>query len=490
MAETSITDAFALAREAYATPEVRFLSEKQHGVFILAILRSTFTRERPAILDNDFHEQIDNALGVLRDRGELGLPQSSGRSLCLSWMADGWLEKDLASDGRPVYRPSAAAQTVLDWLASRSSRRLVSAPRVNQVFDNVAKLAALADPDREALIRDHERRMQYHLTEAERLRAGGDLPVGTDDELIQYASLVADAMNEIPSDFRLVGEQFSAAKRKIHGDLLSGDGTPGQVMGSVSAAARHITTETPQGRAFVGVADLIRDEAQMGALRENVARIMSSPVADMFTESERVMFANLASVFVSNVGLVLEGPRALTRIVKGRLVAHVSSAGDQGGLSATIRAARAALRDHTGPLSEAGLVGLGQLRVNGSTLRLHDPRPVDAPRPLAETPAARSEPLSLEYLRRWGGPHGQQVADHVSALLSDGRERVTLAQAWEAAPAELRRSVELVAYLGHPTRDRARHTVTDIVTVTEGEGQRTFRIPRVEFTNDHAGGKQ
>lgn len=130
MAGTSITDAFALAREAYATPEVRFLSEKQHEVFILAILRSTFTRERPAILDNDFHEQIDNALGVLRDRGELGLPQASGRSLCLSWMADGWLEKDLASDGRPVYRPSrpspqvSTMRTILNVMSRQRTRNL------------------------------------------------------------------------------------------------------------------------------------------------------------------------------------------------------------------------------------------------------------------------------------------------------------------------------------------------------------------------------
>lgn len=484
MANTGIVDAFALAREAYGSPEVRFLSEKQHGAFILAVFTSVFSRERPAIADTDFHEHIDAALDVLRDRGATGLPASNGRALCLSWIDDGWLDKDLGVDGRPVYRPSAATQTVLDWLAGQSRRRLVSAPRVNQVFDTVARLAALAEPDRDALIREHDRLAAEHRAEAERLRAGGDLAHGSDDELVQYAAMVADAMDEIPSDFRRIGQQFTAAQRQIREAMLTGEETAGQVMRSVTAAARQITAETPEGRAFMEVADLIRDDATMGALRANVARIMNSPVADMFTDTERVMFANISSVFVSNVDLVLQGPRALTQIVAGRLSAHVTAGGDRGGLDEALRAARAALLAHHGPIPVGALPTLGPLRVAGSTLRLHDPRPVDAPRALADTPPSTSEPLTLEYLRRWGGPHGQKVADHLASLLHTGRDRVTLAQAWEAAPPDLRRSVELVAYFGHPDRFPSRTTETDVITVTEGDRRRRFRVPRIEFTHD------
>lgn len=306
MGGPSIMDHYVLAREAYQRPEVRFLSEKQHGVFILAVFRSAFTREHPAMLDDDFHQAVDRALSVLRDTGETGLPESSGRTLCLSWIHDGWLDKELGEDGRPVYRPSSAAQTVLDWLGSQTRRRLVSAPRVTQVFEVVAQLAALADPDRESLVSEHDALARHHAEEAKRLRAGGDLPAGTDDELIQYAALVAEAMDEIPSDFRRVGEQFTLAQRGIREAMLTREDTPGQVMASVTSAARRITSETPEGRAFMGVADLIRDDATMGTLRTNVARIMRSPVADMFTEAERVLFANIASVFVSNVDLVLQ----------------------------------------------------------------------------------------------------------------------------------------------------------------------------------------
>ena len=40
---------------------------------------------------------------------------------------------------------------------------------------------------------------------------------------------------------------------------------------------------------------------------------MASPLADMFTESERVVFAHIASACVTNVDIVLEGPGAMSR---------------------------------------------------------------------------------------------------------------------------------------------------------------------------------
>lgn len=286
-----VPDAYALARQAYDSPEVRFLSEKQHGVFILAVFTSAFSREQPVAPDAEFHDYVDHALDVLRDAGESGLPSASGRSLCLAWMQDGWLDKELALDGRAVYRPSAAAQTVLDWLASQSRRRMVSAPRVNRIFDTVAELAALADPDRDALIQEKRAKAEQLLREASDLEAGGSLPEGTEDELVQLASVVAVSMGEIPSDFRRVGQQFTAAQRRIREHMLTGSTTAGEVMSSVTTAARQITNDTAEGRAFMGVAELIRDDATIGALRSNVARIMASPVADRRIEQERVPLA-------------------------------------------------------------------------------------------------------------------------------------------------------------------------------------------------------
>lgn len=246
MTRATIVSDFALARNVYTRPEVRFLSGKQHGVFILAVFRSAFTRQQPAMLTDDFHQLVDDALAVLKDQGETGLPDSTGRTLCLGWMEDEWLDKELAEDGRPVYRPSLAAQTVLDWLTSQTRRRLVSAPRVTQVFELVAQLASLADPDRDALIDHHEELAKIHAAEAQRLRAGSDLPSASDDELIQHAALVGDAMDEIPSDFRRVGEQFIAAQRSIREALLTRDESAGRVIATVTSAARRITAETPR----------------------------------------------------------------------------------------------------------------------------------------------------------------------------------------------------------------------------------------------------
>lgn len=120
-------------------------------------------------------------------------------------------------------------------------------------------------------------------------------------------------------------------------------------------------------------------------------------------------------------------------------------------------------------------------------MRLNDPRPIDAPRSLADAPKSTAEPLTVEYLRRWGGPHGQAVADHVLGLLATGRDRVTLAEAWEAAPPDMRRSVELLGYFAHSKRSPSHLAGTDLITVTEGDGARTFRVPRIWFVGEIVG---
>ena len=47
---------------------------------------------------------------------------------------------------------------------------------------------------------------EFHLAEIERLKAGGDLARGSDDEPIQHASTVSDALDQVP----LSGMQISA----------------------------------------------------------------------------------------------------------------------------------------------------------------------------------------------------------------------------------------------------------------------------------------
>lgn len=476
-------DAYALARKSYETPEVRFLSQKQHGAFILAVMNLAFPQDAPVIADHDLHDLVDRAAGVLRDAGEGDLPVATGRALAASWVAQGWLEKDRDVEGVVVYRPSSSAQSVMSWLAARGIDRPISAPRVNQIFQTVAELAQLADPDRERMIEHHDRKAEEHRAEAERLRAGGELEVGTEDQLRERVGMVARDMEEIPADFRRVGEQFKAVDRRLRHEMVSDPGPVGAVISQVWQSSQDITRGTPAGRSFIGVADLISDQAQMAMLRENVQRIMASPAGEALSPGEQWMFANLPQVFTSNVQLVMEGPQALTRLVQRRLAAHVTSTRQEGGVEQIIRAARAALQTHQGAMPEAGLPSLGMLRVAGSSLRLHDPRPPAAPRRLDQAPAAGGHALTLEYLRRWGGPQGTQVADHVTCLLEQAPTgKVTLAQAWQEAPADLRRSVELIAYLGLPTRTAGESPEHDVVEVDEGDQQRMFRIPRVEFT--------
>ena len=74
------------------------------------------------------------------------------------------------------------------------------------------------------------------------------------------------------------------------------------------------------------------------------------------------------------------------------------------------------------------------------------------------------------------------MAQHITQLLRTGRSAVTLAEAWQAAPADLHRSVELLAYFNDPMHVAIGTRDTDIITIDEDGKLRDFRVPRITFT--------
>src|SRR5690349_14904912 len=99
-------------RRAYETPTLSLLHKKRAEV-VIAIFRSSFSREARAVPAARFHEQVDSYLAELRMQGIDGVPPGSGRDLAREWMRDQWLVRNPEEDGSESYSLTSHARDAL-----------------------------------------------------------------------------------------------------------------------------------------------------------------------------------------------------------------------------------------------------------------------------------------------------------------------------------------------------------------------------------------
>jgi hypothetical protein len=104
-----------------------------------------------------------------------------------------------------------------------------------------------------------------------------------------------------------------------------------------------------------------------------------------------------------------------------------------------MRSARA--RDHVGVELIPPPLGITGLR-----LRVFDPDSERPPEPLRDVSAAAPEALSLEDLRKQGGPSLAQLRDRIEGKLQTG-DLETAAELFNQLPDDLRRPVEILGLL-------------------------------------------
>ena len=481
--EISILDAYAMAEDVFQRrPAVTFLA-KTYGEVVLTVFTTAFTRGRETVPDDQFRSHVGTVLGTLRDAGH-GVPSASTRDLCAQWVADGWLFYDTEPDGSGVYFLTSASKDTIAWTTGLANRRMVSATRVSTILEAIESMADLVDPDRASVIARLEARIREQKAQLERLRNGAELAEATLDEFVQRFDHISHLMATIPADFRSVAENFTAAKRRIFELLLTGQDPAGEIMAQASGDALGVIRSTHSGKAFEGVVDLLRDSSTVAELRSNIARIMTHEFADGLTAGERATFADITAVFTGNVEAVLEGPRKISIAVEGALERHVIRSESRTGVDEAIRAARSALLSFAGRSVAVGVVPtVARVEMPRMIQRLHDPRPIPPPVLLADVPVSDAAPVSEEETLRWGGPHLPAVRDHVAAALAGEGGAVGIGEIWAAAPDELRRAVELVAYfdLAHRRPGTAYDVnACDRVTTVAPDGSlREVEIPLV-----------
>ncbi|MCU1404162.1 MAG: hypothetical protein JWQ43_465 [Glaciihabitans sp.] len=479
---SDIAGELARVREAFDKPTLRLLDRKW-APFVLAVFKSSFSRDRRSVQSDLLHTQVDAYLADLRTVGA-DVPKGNGRALCVQWMNDQWLYRETGEGDEEYYSLTSHALEALLLVDGLSrDRALISESRLTTIVDTVRHRATEANPDREERIRRLDAQIADATLERERLVDGGEIITATDDQMFEgYANLV-DLISQLPSDFKRVEESVAAMHRQIINDFRGEERPISEVLDEYLQKTDTLMSSTAEGRAFEGAFALLRNDALLQDIKDDFQAILDHPFAAKLTPGERRNFLGTVGVIRKGINDVLTQRTGLTTTLREHIVNHdVVKDRELERLLREINKELATWMQTAGPRSTVTAELMpGGLEIDHLREKFYDPRSHTPPPPLADVSQDAPPPPSLVEMRTQGGPLLDDMRSAmVTAFTAGGAASV--GDAFNDLEAAMRRPVEILGVLQLATQldavERAK-LVEVFETIRPDGSQRRFEVPRI-----------
>ena len=466
---TRVEGTYLGAVRAFQNPMLDLL-HKRHAPLVVSVLSLLFTPDRPTVPVAEAHTEVGEVLDQLRAAGHSDdLPVGTARDLCRSWAEKGWLVRQV-SDGVEVYRLSAHAVGALE-VAGRAGggRARVSQSRVRTLLDAVEHLAQDADPDvmvRIARLDAQIGRLQAELDEVQRT---GTVEETDDDELLEEAENVVHLVRELPADFARVAESIKSMQHDVVTALRQDERPTGEVLREYLHRAEQVMDATAEGRAFVGALRLLGDPERRDDLATQLDVVLRHRFTQRMDPRQRQALTEVVMQIERGIGQVLTAQREATSVITAQ-VHHHDPLRDRevddllrevmSGLAHWVPRTRRA--QPVDPARRLPVADVDSLRLTPAELA--PPRP---PAPLEDWPDHTDPDAARDAARAWGGPHYDQIFAHLETFADStgfvgGTGAIDVAEAFAAAPDQIRRPVDLLGLLEVAHRY---HALTEIDAV-------------------------
>lgn len=476
----------ARVREAFDKPTLRLLDRKW-APFVLAVFKSSFSRDRRSVQADLLHAQVDAYLADLRSVGS-EVPGKNGRALCVQWMNDLWLYRELGDRQEEFYSLTSHALEALllvDGLAR--DRALISESRLTTIVDTARHRATQANPDPQERMRRLDQEIAEKVSERDRLAHGGAVTSASNEQMLEgYANLI-DLINQLPSDFKRVEESVAGMHRQIISDFRGEERPISEVLDDYLAKTDALMTSTREGRAFEGAFALLRNDALMLELKNDLETILLHPFALELSGTDRRAFMGTVGLIRKGIDGVLTQRNGLSTTLREHIVNHdVVKDRELERMLRDINRELARWMQTAGPRATVTAELMpGTLDVEHLQERFYDPAAHLAPPELDDVSAEAPEPPSLSAMRQQGGPLLEEMRDALVSALSEG-EAASVGAAFNSLAVTLRRPVEILGLLQIATQVDAVHraeSVESFETVRPDGSVRTFTVPRIMLTD-------
>ena len=461
---------------AFETPTLALLHQRQTPV-VIAIFRSSFARDTRSISSALFHEQIDTYLAELATAGIGGLPTGNGRDLARNWVRGQWLVRNPEEDGSESYSLTSHARDALEVVGRLTRERAsLSEHRITTIMTTVQRLNAEINPDRQARIAILNREIEERVAQRDRLAAGGEMATVSSEQVLTGFVEVLGLIADLPSDFARVQEAFVRLRQAILRDLRSETRAAGEVIDDYLRRADDLMAATAEGRAFAGALTLLRDDALLLALRDNIAALLDHPLAgQILLDGDRQDLRGLVALIRAGMEAVLGQRNRVSATLREYIVTHDLTRDRE--LDAVLRALDTqvgAWLEAAGPRANVDLCLLPAVEEVGHLReRFYDTVDDAPPPPLPEPDAGPATALSLEELRAQGGPTIEALRSALREALEGDKPAPTLGWVFESLNASLKRPVEVLGLI---------HLATNRDDVVRADAEETYAAVRSDGT--------
>lgn len=470
---------------AYEQPTLTLLHQRLAPV-ILAIFRSSFSRDTRTIPAARLHHQVESYLDELRLNGVADLPTGTGREICMRWMRGQWLVRSTEEDGTEIYTLTSHAQDALALVKGLTRERAsLSEHRIATIVAAVRRFNREVNPDRASRVQLLELDIARLTRERDALLDGQDLPQPSPDYMLEGYGELLQLVAALPSDFARVEEAFNTLRAEILAAFRAEDRPAGEVIDDYLRRADNLMTATPEGRAFEGAFTLLRDDALLLQLREDLGDLLTHPLADdILLDADRRELRGTVALIRRGIEEVLAERNRVTAALRDYIVTHDITRDRE--LDSVLRQLDGELTTWmltAGPRAAVPLPLLpSRVDVTHLRERFHDPQAEAGPPPLTEVTPDTDDVPSLRELLLAGGPSLEPLRSAVDTALAGPDTGTTLGGVFNKLPNELRRPVEVLGLL-HLATNHDELTEQDgheVYTAIRPDGSaRTLRVPRI-----------
>lgn len=480
---SEISGELARVKGAFAQPTLTLLHQRQAPV-VITIFRAAFGRNNKPIPTARLHAQVEEHVAAIRQAGEQDVPAGTGRELCQRWMRGQWLVRSLDEAGHEVYVLTSHAQQALELVKNLArDRATLSEHRIATILGTVRRFNAEANPDRSSrvtLLNEEIARLQ---AERDRLVDGAELVSATEDYMLEGFTELLSLISALPSDFARVEERFATIRTEILAAFRAEDRPAGEVIDDYLARADALMTATHEGRAFEGAFALLRDDALVTQLRDDLAALLDHPLSDgILSDADRAELRGTVRLVRDGLDRVLAQRSRVTATLKEYIVSHDAARDRE--LEQTLRqveselmtwmAATGPRATHDVPLLPAR-TGVEHLRE-----RFYDPADDVLPDRIVSADPDDAPPVSFAELLAQGGPKLASLRERLDAALDSALPVASLGELFDELEPSLRRPVEIFGLL-HLAADHGWHpeeTLEQFAAVRPDGSRRTFAVPR------------
>lgn len=477
---SEISGELARVFDAFEQPTLSLLSQRQAAV-VVAVLNTCFSRETRLVPTARLHMLVESMLGEMATSGHDDLPAGTGREVCMRWTNAQWLIRSTAADGDEVYSLTSHAQQALDFIANlRQERTGLSEHRIANIVATARRINRESNPDRESRVAILDAEITQLTAERDRLQAGGEIKAMTEDRMVEGFAELLSLVSQLPSDFKRVEEAFRTVRSEILEDFRAERRVPGEVIDRYLERIDQLIIATPEGRAFDGAFALLRDDDLLDQLRRDVNVLISQ--GELFLiEGDRRELRGIVPLMRQGLDSVLDQRSRVTEVLRTYITTRDATKDRE--LDRVLRSLEGAVStwlSMAGP-REGVPVNLlpEQVEIEHLRERYYDPSD-DAPLPdLPEPDDEQPEGLSMEELRRRGGPRMAEL----QVALEEAQHRAgewSLGKLFAELPDELRRPVDVLGLLHLATNvdELALTSETETYFTVRPDGtKRMFNVP-------------